>query len=310
LQGWVSLANWGLILVSGDDRADFLHRQTTQDFLKRPADGASLAGLCSAKGRLQASFIAWQAGAETIALACSRDLIAATVKRLNLFVMRSKVRLVDASDTRPLIGLAGDAAACALEQLGITPALQPWHAARVAAGASVVRLADADGVPRWLWLADSPATSPPDLPPLAIGAWDALEAASGCARIVAATAEQFVPQMINFELVGGVDFRKGCYPGQEVVARSQYRGTLKRRAFLFDCDADAAPGQELFHSDDPSQPAGMVANAGRAAPDSPCRVLAEVKIAALASGSLHLGAADGPVLRQAALPYAVPITEA
>lgn len=127
-------------------------------------------------------------------------------------------------------------------------------------------------------------------------------------RVVAATAEQFVPQMVNLELVGGVDFQKGCYTGQEVVARSQYRGTLKRRMFLFECDAPATPGQELFHSDDLGQPAGMVVIAGALDKQS-STLLAEVKLAALAGGSLHLGRADGLALRRAALPYAVPEPE-
>jgi folate-binding protein YgfZ len=143
---------------------------------------------------------------------------------------------------------------------------------------------------------------------LPVDAWRMLEVCSGIPRVVAATVEQFVPQMVNLELVGGVDFQKGCYPGQEVVARSQYRGTLKRRMFVFSCDAPASPGQEIVHSDDPSQPAGMVVNAG-AAPGGPTHLLAEVKLAALQTGSLHLGSASGPPLRRAALPYAVPEPE-
>jgi folate-binding protein YgfZ len=139
--------------------------------------------------------------------------------------------------------------------------------------------------------------------------WHWLEVSSGLPLIEAATVDQFVPQMVNFELIGGVDFKKGCYPGQEVVARSQYRGTLKRRMFLFDVPAAAQPGQELFHSADPGQPAGLVANAA-ASPDGGSRILAEVKLAALDHGSLHLGAADGPVLTQRELPYAVPLESA
>ena len=123
--------------------------------------------------------------------------------------------------------------------------------------------------------------------------------------IEAATVDQFVPQMLNFELVGGVDFQKGCYPGQEVVARSQYRGTIKRRMFLFDSDAMAVAGQEVFHSDEPGQPAGMVANAAPHPTASGSSLLVEVKLAALNSGSLHLGLSGGPALRRAAMPYDV-----
>jgi hypothetical protein len=114
--------------------------------------------------------------------------------------------------------------------------------------------------------------------------------------------------MVNFELAGGVNFQKGCFPGQEVVARSQYRGTLKRRAQLLTSTVPLEPGQEVFHSADPGQPAGLVALAGQR-PDGLHAALVELKLAALGSGSLHLGGADGPLLQPAALPYALP-TEA
>jgi folate-binding protein YgfZ len=142
---------------------------------------------------------------------------------------------------------------------------------------------------------------------ITLARWQWLEVQSGVPTIEAATAEQFVPQMLNFELVGGVDFRKGCYPGQEVVARSQYRGTVKRRMFLFDCAGTAAPGQEVFHSGDAAQPAGMVANAAPRPDGEGCSALVEVKLAALESGSLHLGAADGALLVRADLPYRVEV---
>ena len=104
--------------------------------------------------------------------------------------------------------------------------------------------------------------APVDLPELNLDTWSGLEASSGVARVTAATAEQFVPQMVNLELVGGVNFQKGCYPGQEVVARSQYRGTLKRRAQVVLAGAALQAGQEVFHDADPGQPAGMVVLAG------------------------------------------------
>jgi tRNA-modifying protein YgfZ len=127
---------------------------------------------------------------------------------------------------------------------------------------------------------------------------------SGIPVIEGATVEQFVPQMLNFELIGGVDFQKGCYPGQEVVARSQYRGTIKRRMFLFECDAPASPGQEVFHDGDATQPAGMVVNA--APQGSGSIVLVEVKLAAIDRGTLHLATVDGALLRPRDLPYTVP----
>ena len=134
---------------------------------------------------------------------------------------------------------------------------------------------------------------------------NSLRSETGPGQYVAATQDQFVPQMVNLELSGGVDFHKGCYPGQEVVARSQYRGTLKRLMFLFECDGAAEPGQEIYHSADPEQPAGMVVNVA-ARPLPGVTLLAEVKLAALESGTLHLSGAAGPTLRPLPLPYPLP----
>ena len=154
---------------------------------------------------------------------------------------------------------------------------------------------------RALWVGAS--TSAPVLPALAPEAWRWLEVHSATARIVAATHEQFVPQMINFELVGGVNFQKGCYPGQEIVARSQYRGTVKRRAYVVHADTPLAPGQEVFAADDLTQPAGMVVLA--ASLGARHAALVELKIAA-ASGELRSASVDGARLTLAALPYAIP----
>ena len=153
----------------------------------------------------------------------------------------------------------------------------------------------------------------------ALDLWHGLEVASGIARVVASTQDQFVPQMLNWELVGGVNFKKGCYPGQEVVARSQYRGTLKRRTFLFEVNTPVSPGDEIFSQDDPEQPAGRVVLCAPAVSASPGvqRVprhthwaLVEVKWSAIQSQStLHGGSLDGPLLTLKALPYPVPSPE-
>ena len=300
LTGALRLDDWGVIRASGADAANFLHSQLTQDFTHLAEGQARLAGYCSAKGRLLASFIAWRSGPDEVLLACSADLLPQTLKRLSMFVLRSKCKLDDASADWPLYGLAGDTAQ---QWLGADAPAAAWQL-HIGTPGQVIRLPDAQATARFLLALPADAAAPP-LPPLAADAWRWLEVHSGVARIVAPTVEHFVPQMVNLELVGGVNFQKGCYPGQEIVARSQYRGTLKRRAMVFDSDADLQPGQEVFHSGDPAQPAGLVANAGRLT-DVGSSALVELKLAALGSGSWHLGAADGPLLRQAALPYAFP----
>jgi folate-binding protein YgfZ len=292
--GALRLAEWGLIRAQGPDAASFLQGQLTQDVVGLAAGDARLAGYCSPKGRLLASFVVWRADAETLLLACSADLLPATLKRLQMYVLRAKCKLSDASVELALWGVAG-AVPVAPWQLKADGA-QQW-----------VGLPAGDGGARALFCtpADAPAPAEPALDP---AAWAWLEVTSGVPRITAATAEQFVPQMVNLEVdaLAGVNFRKGCYPGQEVVARSQYRGTLKRRMFLFDvASASAAQAaQEVFRADEPEQPAGMVVNA--ASLDGRHAALVELKLAALEGGSLHLGAADGPALVQRPLPYPLP----
>jgi tRNA-modifying protein YgfZ len=285
--GGVRLADWGVLRAAGADAATFLQSQLTQDVRSLDAGRATLAGWCSAKGRLLASFVVWRPEPETFLLACSADVLPPVLKRLSMFVLRAKCKLSDASAELPLFGVAGAA----------SPPVWRREGARLG-------LPAAQGVARALHVGDAP----PGLSALDAQAWSWLEVTSGVPRITAATVEQFVPQMVNLELVGGVDFQKGCYPGQEVVARSQYRGTLKRRAFVFDVPAAALPGQELFHSADAQQPAGVVVNA--ASWQKRHRVLAEVKLAALSDGSLHLGSADGPALERIEMPYAVPLDAA
>ena len=301
LQGAVRLTDWGLIRAQGADASSFLHGQLTQDVQQLDGRSARLAGYCNAKGRLLASLLVWRAAGDELLLACSAELLPATLKRLSMFVLRAKCKLSDTTGSIALYGLAG---AAATAWLAAAAPAATWQRSDIAGG-QCIRLPDANGVARYLlaWAADAAA---PALPALAAEAWQWLEVGSGVPRIVAATVEQFVPQMVNFELVGGVNFQKGCYPGQEIVARSQYRGTIKRRAFVFDSASAARPGQEVFHSGDAEQPAGMVVNAASLAGSH--RALVEVKLAALEAGTLHLGAADGPGLQRAVQqPYAVPI---
>ena len=297
-QGAVRLADWGVIRAQGVDAASFLHGQLTQDMQQLDTRNARLAGYCTAKGRLLASLLVWRAGDDELLLACSADVLPATLKRLSMFVLRAKCKLSDASAQVALYGLAG---AAATAWLAAAAPAAPWQRNEFAGG-QVLRLPDAEGVARYL-LACPAESAPPALPTLDPQAWAWLEVSSGVARIVAATAEQFVPQMVNFEVVGGVNFQKGCYPGQEIVARSQYRGTVKRRAFVVGAQAAAQPGQEVFHDADPDQPAGQVVNAASWA--GAHRALVELKLATVDSGSLHLGSASGPLLQRMAQPYAI-----
>lgn len=298
LNGVTALSHLGVIRAEGPDAANFLNGQLTQDFALLGPSEARLAALCSAKGRVIASFIGIRPESDRVLLVCSRDILAATVKRLSMYVLRAKVKLSDASDEFVLHGLAGSALTANGVDAGAPPGL------RIAVGdASMVTLYPSDGVPRALWIA--PAGSPPPQgAALDPALWPWSEVRSGIVTLTTPVVEAFVPQMINYESVGGVNFKKGCYPGQEVVARSQFRGTLKRRTYLVQADAPLEAGQEVFAGNDAEQPVGTVAQAA-AAPNGGWSALISIQIAAIDAGGLHAGAADGPPLTVEPLPYAL-----
>ncbi|MCP1573001.1 folate-binding protein YgfZ [Herbaspirillum rubrisubalbicans] len=300
------LTGLGLIAATGEEAASFLHGQLTNDVQHLDSNAARLAGYCSPKGRLLATLLIWR-DAQTIYLQLPRSLQPAIQKRLQMFIMRAKAKLADAGTEYAVLGLVGPAAANALaEWFPVLPAA-PYDKLDNSHG-SLIRMADAAGSARYQWIApvDTLTAAWPKLTqhlkPSASLAWRLADIRAGVPGIVAATQEQFVPQMINFELIGGVNFKKGCYPGQEIVARSQYLGKLKRRTMLATIDSAAAQaGQEVFAAADPGQPCGMVVNA-EALDDSHALALVEMKLAA-ADDTVHLGAADGPALHFHALPY-------
>ena len=301
--GVCRLADRGVIRASGADAASFLQGQLTNDVASLGPGSARLAGFCSAKGRLQASFVVWRPAADEFLLSCPRDLLVPTLKRLTMFVLRAKCRLSDASDELAMFAIAGRAATAMLDGVAV------WQV-RGRGATTVVRLPDAAGVERaWLVAAAGAEADVPAAAAMSIETWRWLEVESGIVTVEAATVDRFVPQMVNFELVGGVDFQKGCYPGQEVVARSQYRGTTKRRTFLFDCDVVPVAGQDVFARSEPGEPVGTVANAAPHPEHRGGTALVEVRLAAVSS-ELRLGSADGPALHRRELPYAVPLDTA
>ncbi|HDR9058480.1 TPA: folate-binding protein YgfZ [Burkholderia vietnamiensis] len=305
------LAQFGVIDVAGDDAATFLHGQLTNDIEHLDAASARVAGYCSPKGRLLASFLAWREG-HGVRLLVSKDVQAAVQKRLSMFVLRAKAKLSDASDAVAVVGFSGDVRD-ALS--GVFDALPDGVHVKVDGPAGVlIRVPDAAGRKRYLWIGPRAevdariAALAGTLPVVSPAVWDWLDVRAGEPRITQPVVEQFVPQMVNFDVIGAVNFRKGCYPGQEVVARSQYRGTIKRRTALAHVAGETDSvhaGVELFHSDDPGQPCGMIVNAA-AAPADGVDALVEIKLAALDSGTVHVGAADGPALAFDTLPYAWP----
>ncbi len=297
LDGCVPLSHLGVIQAIGPDAASFLHGQLTQDFALLGQSEARLAAFCSAKGRIQASFIGFKRGKDDIVLVCSADLLSPVLKRLSMFVLRAKVKLTDASDRFRVCGIAGKALQAMMPQ----PAA-PWSK-RDLGEASLVRLYPARDAERALWVAPL-AVDLPACQALALDDWLLGEVQAGVATVSAAVVDAFVPQMLNYESIGGVNFKKGCYPGQEVVARSQFRGVLKRRAMLAHGAVPMSAGQPIFTPDDPEQPCATVVQAAPC-PDGGWDAIVSGQVAALQSGALHLAASDGPAVQVRAMPYAL-----
>jgi folate-binding protein YgfZ len=215
------LTRYGLLAVSGADARDFLHAQLTNDVAHLPPERSAFAGWCTAKGRLLATMLVIPAQ-DGFLLQLARDIAPAVAKRLSMFVLRSKVKIADESE--------------AWSQYGV------W-----------------EGVPRVAWDGDTVAVPVDERRSLKLGKgltqscarsedeWTLDEIRAGRPWIMAATQDKFVPQMVNLETLGGVDFQKGCYPGQEIVARAQYRGEVKRRMqrLTLPPGVEVKPGEEF-----------------------------------------------------------------
>ena len=296
LSGAAALPHLGVIRAQGEQAAAFLQSQLTQDVAAIAPGQARLAGLCNAKGRLLASFIVGRRADDEFWLVCSRDLLAPTLKKLSMFVLRAKVRLSDASHELQLYGLVGDA----------INAVAPGADRSSASGQNdthlLVPLPPADGAARALWIGPVGSAPPPGAA-LSAALWDFAAVRSGVATVTAPVVEAFVPQMLNYESVDGVSFKKGCYPGQEVVARSQFRGAIKRRAYVGHVDGAAQPGQDVFASGDAREPVGVIAQAAEA-PQGGTAVIAVLRSEDVAAGlELRVGAPEGPRLQELAIPY-------
>lgn len=362
---------WSLLHIHGADATRFLHSQLTQDFALVRAGQARLAAYCTPKGRMLASLIAWPASTEggDWFLLCRADVAESTIKRLRMFVLRSKVVIEDVSSQYMVIGASGYCAKYlwgdgvstseATTAMDCTMAWQHRTCALPDASDSPDKpvIASSSGAVRHMVTLYPAVWAGQHLPlllcvqprglPLPVGAesnkelsiqdWHWMQLSSGVAHITQGSSDLFVPQMLNYESIDGVHFKKGCYPGQEVIARSQFRGAIKRRACIAtaclpvdtvaqgaDAGALAAQaGAEVWLCSHDAEPelAGYVADiapfsaTAAAAPASATHRTAYILIAALqvaaqnaiqqGQASLHLGTPQGAVMQLYPLPYAL-----
>jgi hypothetical protein len=301
------LGQFGVLEFVGAHAQDFLHRQLSCDVAGLADDAGAYGAYCTPKGRVLANFLLWREP-EAFCMLLPRSVLSGIEKRLRMYVLRSKVAIADRTDDLVVLGASGPGAAEGVAGLvGVVPAA-PLHAAR-RDGVTVIALRAAR------FLVTVPAASGPlvwdrlsgALRPVGAACWDWLEISSGVPWITAATQDQFVPQMANLELLGGVSFSKGCYPGQEIVARTQHLGTLKRRLYLAHVRADAAPvpSQPLYSERLGDQAVGTIINAAPA-PGGGFDVLAVLQTASAAGTAVRLGTPSGAELRFLDLPYAAP----
>ena len=294
----VPLTHLGLIDATGEEAKSFLHSQFTNDINHLTEVQAQHAGWCNAKGRMQASFLVWRNG-DSYQLILAADLQEAAQKRLQMFVLRAKVKLTAATDSTLLLGLSGPQAEAALTDAALPCPVEPMTTA-IADGIVVLRLdasrfiiAAPEAAKTALWQKLTTKARPAGVP-----AWRWLDIQAGFPLITLATKEEFVPQMTDFEKIGGVSFHKGCYPGQEIVARTQYLGKVKRHLFRLSSEQPLKAGDALHSPDNPDQACGMVMSA---APSPAGGYAALAVVQSNFSTNVHLGSREGPQVQAAAV---------
>jgi len=298
------LSDLGLIRVSGDDSEHFLQGQLTNDITEVTSEHSQLSGYCTPKGRLLTTMRVVSHGGDFLLL-MPGERLAATLQRLSMFVLMSKVTLSDASDELKTIGLYGNCAASL--PAGETPAKTDDSIA-AKDGVTIVRIA-ADA-PRFLLIGSSGEITQrrQHLTETTTSAtnelWQLQDIRAGLPSVFDATVEAFVPQMLNMHLVNGVSFSKGCYTGQEIVARMHYLGKLKRRMYHVAVEGECpASGTDLYSPQSQSgQGSGKIVMSAATA-EGACEALAVIEVANAEAGQLRLNDEDGAKLEILELPY-------
>ena len=305
--------------VTGADARGFLQSQLTQDIDAVRSHRAALAGFCSAQGRLWASMLLTAPTDDSGFVAVVRaDIVESLLKRLRMFVLRSKVVIEPVNDQQVLgLTMAQSEVAKLSAELTHELPMDSWDSLACSTGIWVRMPSAQEGEARFLLIAASEqcqqiidvlCENPSQIRPAED--WQVLDIQAGLPWIEAKTQDLFIPQTVNLDLIQGVSFTKGCYPGQEIVARAHYRGTVKRRMHLAKVEGDTVgiqAGNDIFVSDRADDPQGrviMVASSPTEA-GSGCWVLFEAPFAVIEAGDLRVGSAAGSQLIVLDLPYAL-----
>jgi hypothetical protein len=309
--GYLPLSNIGILALTGKDAAKLLQGQATCDILSLPPGQTTLGALCTPKGRATAVFRVLRTE-QGIFLLLPQELLNNVRLHLQKYVLRADVKIEDVSTHWSVFGLLGEQAAAVLQTLGLPPLSQDNEAegqSGFLASFYVIRIPDPES-PRLLMLVDVAKEESiirfmelREIPRWQVSRWILEDIRAGLPTVTTATVEEFVPQMLNLDLLGGISFTKGCYTGQEIVARTHYLGHLKRRMLrLTGTGALPQAGDNIFVDGDLTQNAGTVVTAA-ATSEGGVEVLAVLNIALLDAVSFNT--AEGNMLKVASLPYAV-----
>ncbi len=304
------LSQFGVIRVAGEEAQKLLQSLLSNDISLVNSKTSQLSSFNNPKGRMLATFLIWQQASDYMLL-LPRSLTAAMQKKLAMYVLRAKVKISDASDEIISLGISGSKASeliqqyfnITLDQDGAVAQHNDTSVIRIDAHRYQINTSPQQAISIWNIQASSAKV-------VGSGCWDWLNIRAGIPIVTPATQEQFVLQMTNLDLLGGVSFKKGCYPGQEIVARTHYLGKQKRRMFLAHVDAESAPaaGNEVFNEEMAGQSCGMVINAC-ASPGGGFDLLAVMQISSRESNKVNLGSLQGAKLNFLPLPYTLPTAE-
>ena len=306
------LSHYSVIRANGEDVVDFLQGQLSNDIKLVDENSGQLSAYCNPKGRILANFRIFKRE-ENYFLRMRADISDATLKRLRMFVMRSKVELIDCSDELSRMGIAGGNSPQALSNLfknlpqktddsitenGITLVKLAGPLARYEAYGSLDKIKEL-----WEILQKEAST-------IGENSWNLLTIRAAIPEIVSETVEAFVPQMVNLQAINSLSFTKGCYPGQEVVARMHYLGKLKRRLFICSAETDTLPisGESIMTSDENEQKVGQIVSASWSDGKN-IEFLAVLQIEKAEKEPLHIALSTGPAIQFIDLPYSLDIEE-
>lgn len=296
LSGFISsLDSMGILALDGTDAVAFIHRQLSNDIENLQEDKACLAAYCSPQGRVLALFTVWKS-AKRVFLAFPKDILPAIQKRLRMYVLRDDVTISDVSNEFQVYGICGRENVDWLAQGHDIPC--NLYAKNDYDIGTLIKWSDSSDKERWLFFTRD-KTVLNDTTLIDEYTWQKTEIIAGIPRINLVVQNRFIPQMLNLEKLGGLSFTKGCYPGQEIVARSQYRGSVKSGLFYGQATFDKTPptdmldGTALFNAS--GNECGTIVLSS--IEDDKTSFLAVVRYADVSSEGVHLSKADGPIVK-------------